>query len=109
MNVVHLLGCPIESGAGRGVFALHAKLRELDCNSIILGRVAQAPEDSVGIRGASTLSKIPSGILSRYKRIRLEREVGKVPSKLGAIATILHVTCATGRKVAPTSEWPHVS
>lgn len=80
MNVVQIVGCALNSGAGRGIRAVHEALLGAGIRSRILGRVERDLPKDLYARRVPLLQRLPVGVRNRFYRWRLMRRFGKVPA-----------------------------
>lgn len=80
MKIVHILGCPVQSGAGRGAAALQRALIDHGIDSSLIGRLESGLPPELNAFPTSKLARVPSGVSSRIYRARLAHKFGGLPA-----------------------------
>ncbi|RWL22674.1 MAG: glycosyltransferase [Mesorhizobium sp.] len=79
MKVVQIVGCPLHSGAGRGIRALHEALLGRGIDTRIIGRVESDLPSHLKAEASSFLARLPVSLRNRLKRWQIKRRFGPLP------------------------------
>ncbi|MER9419182.1 glycosyltransferase [Mesorhizobium sp. M0306] len=79
MKVVQIVGCPLHSGAGRGIRALHEALLGRGIDTRIIGRVESDLPSDLKAESVSFFARLPVSLRNRFKRWQIERRFGPLP------------------------------
>ncbi|RWO22552.1 MAG: glycosyltransferase [Mesorhizobium sp.] len=86
MNVVQIVGCALNTGAGRGIRAVHEALLDAGIRSRILGRVERDLPEDLFARRVPLLQRLPIGVKNRVYMWRLMRRFGEIPPNFHPIS-----------------------
>ncbi|TIM08767.1 glycosyltransferase [Mesorhizobium sp.] len=86
MNVVQIVGCALDSGAGRGIRAVHEALLTAGVRSRIVGRVERDLPKELYARRVSLLQRLPVGIKNRFYKWNFTRQFGEIPANFHPIS-----------------------
>ena len=115
IRVAQILGCPVQSGAGRGTLALHEGLLEVGIGSRLLGRIERDLPSELHGYPASWFSRARVSLIQRVLDWRLRRRYGRVPPDFMPVsvgldihtlpayrdADIIHVQWVNARNASP--------
>ncbi|HID30324.1 MAG TPA: hypothetical protein EYP19_10010, partial [Desulfobacterales bacterium] len=116
MKVVQVVGCPLHSGAGRGIRALHEALRARGVDSRIVGRVERDLPAEDNAESVSLRYRLPISLLNRLHRwwfkLRYDTDLnnfhplafGLAPHRWATYleADIIHIQYAEGTTLGPS-------
>lgn len=116
MKVVHVISCPLQSGAGRAVLALHEALLAQGVDSHVLGRIEYGLPAKLRTHPATRLQKIPTSIANRlylwYLRCRFKIDLNNFhpvsfglkifKDKVYRDADVIHVQFAAASTIGPS-------
>ncbi len=71
MKVAHVLGCPLNSGAGKAVLALHEQMLAMGVDSHVVGRIESGLPKHLNAHPATLLEKLRPGLANRFYLWRL--------------------------------------
>ncbi|MER8887046.1 glycosyltransferase [Mesorhizobium sp. M0816] len=80
MNVLQIVGCALDTGAGRAIRAVHEALLEAGVHSRILGRVERDLPEDLFARRVPLLQRLPVGVTNRLYMWHLMRRFGEIPA-----------------------------
>ncbi|TIL32578.1 MAG: glycosyltransferase [Mesorhizobium sp.] len=86
MKVVQIVGCPLHSGAGRGIRALHEALLGRGIDTRIIGRVESDLPSHLKAEASSFLARLPVSLQNRLKRWQIKQRFGPLPINFQPIA-----------------------
>ncbi|RWP83426.1 glycosyltransferase [Mesorhizobium sp.] len=86
MNVVQIVGCALNTGAGRGIRAVHEALLEAGVCSRIVGRVERDLPEDLFARRIPLLQRLPVGVKNRLYMWHLMRRFGDIPPNFHPIS-----------------------
>lgn len=79
MRILHILGGPLASGAGRGAFVLHKALLAAGVDSEIYGRVEAGLPAADRVTPVGLFQRAPVSAMNRLYRSRLRLRFGELP------------------------------
>ncbi|MER9681911.1 glycosyltransferase [Mesorhizobium sp. M0184] len=86
MKIVQIVGCPLHSGAGRGIHALQEALLGRGIDTRIIGRVESDLPSDIKAEAASFFARLPVSLRNRFKRWQVKRRFGPLPINFQPIA-----------------------
>lgn len=86
MNVVQIVGCALNTGAGRGIRAVHEALLDAGVRSRIVGRVERDLPEDLFARRVPLLQRLPVGVKNRFYMWHLMRRFGEIPPNFHPIS-----------------------
>ncbi|RWE94690.1 glycosyltransferase [Mesorhizobium sp.] len=86
MNIVQIVGCALNTGAGRGIRAVHEALLDAGIHSRVLGRVERDLPEDLFARRVPLLQRLPVGVKNRVYMWHLTRQFGVIPPNFHPIS-----------------------